>query len=489
MRTREIQRDVLVGGRYRLESRAGKGGMAEVWRAMDIQNDDVVAIKFLSPADELMSGIDTHYRSEELAIMRKRFRREGNLLGQIDHPGIPRLYDEGTHEGTPYLVMQFIDGTPLNDFLARYRPLTVGPAIAIAMQIASALECAHERPVVHRDLKPQNVIVSARGIAVLLDFGIARPLGATVTRYTQHGSSLGSPGYQAPEQIRGDMVVPKTDSYALGCVCYELLTGRTPFLEEHGGLQGQHLDKLPFPLEVFAPQVPPELDELVQKMLTKIPDGRPDMAEIQRGLRPHLPAPGSPAPVPRLEPDPTLPYRISQSDTENPPLGGSTVTQPRRPESSGWLKVRLVEQDCEDAERELAAFEPGPAVARLAEIAIAARREWGPARPLVRRVWRLAAEGLRVLGDCGRAAPLYQQMAEDLAHSRDPRDQAAALIWRLRVAECRLPFGNGDLAVETLRETVTAAEALPERDAEMVRAICRELDTNLTESGYTTDHG
>lgn len=489
MRTREIRCDVLVGGRYRLESQIGKGGMAEVWRAIDIQNERVVAVKFLNPADELMLRVDTQYHPEELAIVRKRFRREGSLLGKIDHPGIPRLYDDGSHEGTPYLVMQFIDGTPLNDFLSRYRPLTLGPAVAIAMQIASALECAHERPVVHRDLKPQNVIISASGIAVLLDFGIARPLGADVTHYTQHGSSLGSPGYQAPEQIRGDMVVPKTDSYALGCVCYELLTGRTPFLEEHGGLQGQHLDKLPFPLEVFAPQVPVELGELVLRMLAKSPDERPDMVEIQRGLRPHLPPPGLPSPIPRLEPDPTLPYRISQNDTGEPTLDGIAAAQSPRPESSGWLKVRGVEQACEDAERELAAFEPGPAIAGLADIAIAARREWGSARPLVRHVWRLAAEGLRILGDCGRAAPLYQQMADDLAHSRDPQDQATALIWRLRVAECRLPFGESDLAVETLREAVAAAATLPPQEAETVRAIYRELDTNLNESGYTTDHG
>jgi len=487
MQARRFRNGALVGDRYKLESPIGKGGMAEVWRANDLHDERLVAIKFLNPPDELLRHVDTQYQREELETVRKRFRREGSLLGKINHPGIPRLYDEGSHEGTPYLVMQYIDGTPLNDFLMRYRPLTLGPAVAIAMQIASALECAHERPVVHRDLKPQNVIVSVSGAAVLLDFGIARPLGADVTRYTQSGSSLGSPGYQAPEQIRGDSVVPKTDSYALGCVCYEMFTGRTPFIEEHGGLQGQHLDKPPLSLAVFAPQVPVELDELVLRMLAKSPDERPSMKQIQQVLRFQLPPPGSASPIPRLDPDPTLPYRTPAHESAEASPGGTDGAPKCRVEPSNWLKVRVIEKDCEEAEQELAVGDPGPAIAHLADIAIAARREWGSARPLVRKVWQLAAEGLRILGDCGRAAPLYQQMADDLANSQDLQDQATVLIWLLRVAECRLPFGDSDLALETLREATMAAKALPVQAADEVREVCQELKTDLNESGHSAE--
>ncbi|MCS7484810.1 serine/threonine-protein kinase [Umezawaea endophytica] len=486
MAAREINIGEVVDGRYELELPIGKGGMAEVWRATDRLEHRLVAVKFLRPAEEVLRQVDTRYQEDEITVMHKRFNREARLLSQLNHPGIPALYDEGKHRGTPYLVMRYIDGMSIGDFLALRRPLPLGPAVSITVQIASALDSAHTLPVVHRDLKPQNIMLSTSGVAVLLDFGIAQPLGAGATRYTQYGSSLGSPGYQAPEQIRGDSVVPETDSYALGCVCYEMLTGHTPFAEEHGGLQGQHLDADPLPLRTFAPQVPAELDDLVLRMLAKAPERRPGMAEIEEVFRRYLPLPGSPPPSPRLDPDPTLPFRapddyIEESNTDR------TASASTEPKSAEWLKVRGVEADCEQGEQELTTGDPGPALARLADLAAAARKQWGPARPLVRQVWRLAAEGLRILGDCGRAATFYQQMLDDLAHSRSPQDQATALIWRLRVAECRLPFGDSDFALETLFEVATAGRALSSQTARGVQDVCRELETELNELGHSVE--
>lgn len=486
MTAREIRIGELVGSRYELERPIGRGGMAEVWCATDQQKQRPVAVKFLRPTEEVLRQVDTQYQQDEIAVMHKRFKREARLLSQLNHLSIPKLYDEGNHCATPYLVMQYIEGVALNDFLARRRPLTLGPAAAIAVQIASALACAHTLPVVHRDLKPQNIMLSKTGVAVLLDFGIAQPLGVGISRYTHYGSSLGSPGYQAPEQIRGDSVVPETDNYAFGCVCYEMLTGRTPFVEEHGGLQGQHLDALPLPLQTLAPQVPAELDDLVLRMLAKVSEQRPSMPEIEQVFRRYLPQPGSTPPNPRLDPDPTLLFRVPDDEVADPGLA-RTVSAPPGPARSGWLRVRSVEEDCEEGERELIAGDPGPALARLADMATAARNQWGPARPLVRRAWRLAAEGLRIVGDCGRAAILYQQMSDDLVRSYDSRDQATALVWRLRVAECRLPFGDSALALETLYEAVTATAALPEQAAREVTDLCQELETQLTELNHTAD--
>lgn len=486
MAAREINIGEVVGGRYELEQPSGKGGMAEVWRAADRLEHRVVAVKFLRPAEEVLGQVDTRYQEDEITVMHKRFNREARLLSQLNHPGIPALYDEGKHLGTPYLVMRYIEGISLGDFLALRRPLPLGPAVSVAVQVASALESAHTLPVVHRDLKPQNVMLSLSGVAVLLDFGIAQPLGSSATRYTQYGSSLGSPGYQAPEQIRGDSVVPETDSYALGCVCYEMLTGRTPFVEEHGGLQGQHLDAVPLPLQTFAPQVPTELDHLVLRMLAKIPERRPGMAEIETVFRRYVPLPGSPPPKPRLDPDPTLPFRVPDDYVEDL-VADPTASASAESESVDWLKVRGVEADCQQGEQELAAGDPGPVLARLADLAAAARKQWGPARPLVRQVWRLAAEGLRILGDCGRAATFYQQMVDDLARSRAPEDQATALVWRLRVAECRLPFGDTDFALETLFEVATAARALSSEPSGRVQDVCRELETELDELGHGAD--
>ncbi|RMI32693.1 serine/threonine protein kinase [Nocardia stercoris] len=483
MNARAIGRGELVGSRFKLERPIGKGGMAQVWRATDIQEERAVAVKFLRSADEVLVHVDTVFQEGDLETLRNRFRREAGLLATLSHPGIPELYDHGSHYGTPFLAMRYIDGIPLNEFLQRYRPLPLAPAAAIAVQIASALECAHQRPVVHRDLKPQNVMISVTGVAVLIDFGIARPLWPDVTRYTEHGSSLGSPGYQAPEQIRGDAVVPKTDSYALGCVCYELFTARTPFLEQDGGLPGQHLDKDPAPLWTIAAQVPDELNELVMAMLAKSPEQRPDMAQIQQVLRRYLPLPGSQPPRPRLDPDPTLPYRAPAEGTDSERITPLAPALPK-PAARTWLRARDVEQECAAAERELAAGEPGSATNRLVDIAAAARREWGPTRLLVRRVWQLAAEGLRVLGDCGRAVTFYQQMSDDLERNRDPADQAAAMIYKLRIAECRLPFGDGNFAIETLADIATRIPTLPASAAHDVRAVWSELETNLDELGY-----
>ncbi|MER5601542.1 protein kinase, partial [Streptomyces sp. NPDC002265] len=400
-----IRTGEVVGGRYRLVESIGKGGMAQVWRATDLLTGQDIAVKFLRPDSEDLQQLDTHEQLAELDMLRARFRREGILLGRLDHPGIPELYDQGSHQSMPYLAMRLVTGVTLHRFLGRHAPLPLSVAVAVAVQTADALSCAHTLPVVHRDLKPQNIMISEEGVVALLDFGIAKPLGMGVTQYTRHGSTLGSRGYQAPEQILEKEPTTRTDIYSFGCVCYELFAGRPPFVTEGTkGLIEQHLHADALPPSLYSATVPEALDQLVLDMLAKDPEERPTIDEVLEALRPLAPRPGAPEPRPRPHPDPTAPIRHPQN--------GPAERQPQAPASSDscadeeWLDARTVEQLCDKAEHEIQEDDPDETVRHLAELADRARTEWGSRRPLVRRIWELAAEGLRLTGDCGGAARL-----------------------------------------------------------------------------------
>ncbi|MBF6323883.1 serine/threonine protein kinase [Nocardia cyriacigeorgica] len=482
MSEREIRAGALVDFRFRLELPIGKGGVAEVWRAHDAESDRTVAVKFLRPSEEIADSVDTRWRDDELQVVYARFEREAKLLGAMNHRAIPALVHHGNHRGTPYLVMQFIDGVSLREYLDRWRPLPRGYAVVIAVEVAGALQAAHQKPVVHRDLKPQNIVIGEDGRVFLLDFGIALPLTSGTTRYTMQGGTLGSPGYQAPEQIREDPVEPRTDTYPLGCILFEMITGRTPFLTgDRRGLAGQHLDCAPPSLAEYVPHVPPAIDDLVNRMLAKQPFERPDMAEIVEVLTPFLPAPGSaPVPAPRPTPDPTQWYRSPSG--EGAPPGPAPAPRPRV--SSTWLKRSEVRKLCVAAERELVTGSPGTSLAALAESADAIRKEWGPRREEARRARFLAAEGLRIQGECGRAEDLYRQIADDLEGGTTVDDQVTVAICRLRAAECGLAFGNSEPALTTLGELDSTIAALSPESAGEVRAVWAELVTYLRELKY-----
>ncbi|MEV5486974.1 protein kinase [Streptomyces bobili] len=475
-----IRKGEAVGGRYRLAEPIGKGGMAQVWRATDLATGRYVAVKFLRPDSEDLQQLDTHERLAELTMLRARFRREGILLGRLHHPGIPELYDQGSHQSMPYLVMRLVAGVTLHKFLGRHAPLPLSVAVAAAVQTADALACAHMLPVVHRDLKPQNIMISEEGVVALLDFGIAKPLGVGVTQYTRHGSTLGSRGYQAPEQILEKEPTTRTDIYAFGCVCYELFTGRPPFtMEGTKGLIEQHLHQDALAPSLYSAGIPKALDRLVLDMLAKDPEERPTIDEVLDVLRPLATRPGDPEPRPRLHPDPTSPLRHPQ---DRPP-----AQRPQTPPASvscadaEWLDARAVERLCEQAEREIQEGDPDETVRHLAELADRARTEWGSRRPLVRRIWELAAEGLRLTGDCGTAARLYQGVAEELVHGDGPQERADRAVLRLRVAECRLAFGEIEAAIRAIEEAGRTAAGLPSLLAARVEEVRREVDLDVTE--------
>ncbi|MDI5964109.1 serine/threonine-protein kinase [Streptantibioticus silvisoli] len=472
----------LIDERYELTESLGKGGMAHVWRAREASAGREVAVKFLRHDSEALYALDPHERAAELAVRHARFRREATLLGTLDHPGITALYGSGSHRGVPYIAMRLVTGVSLRTFLDEHTPLPPATAIAVAVQVAGALACAHTLPVVHRDLKPPNIMIDDEGAAVLIDFGIAKPLRADATRYTAHGSTLGTRGYLAPEQLLEREPTARTDVYCFGCVFYELLTGRPPFpLGADAGLTERHLYEEPLPPSLYAAGIPEAIDDLVIRMLAKQPGRRPPVDEVLEVLAPLGPQPGDPEPRPRTHPDPTAPLRRPADRTPcafrapcEPPATASAAGEEE------WLDARAVELLCTRAESEIAAGESGEATGRLRELAERARGEWGERRPLVRRVWRGAADGLRLAGDFGSAARLYQGIDDGLLHGDGPAERAERAVVRLRLAECRLAFGELETAVATVDAAGHTAAGLPRELAIQVESVRHEVDVQLS---------
>ena len=275
-------------GRFALRRELGRGGSAVVWEAMDGQTGRLVALKLLFSA--------------ELATddAQERFRREAEALGRLRHPHVVRVFEAGSHQGTPYMALELIGGGSLRQALARGPSLEVG--LELLEQVASAVEAAHAVGIVHRDLKPQNVLLDEDGRAKLVDFGLARVEGASVA-LTRSGDLLGTPRYMSPEQVRGAGVGPRSDVYALGAILYQLLAGAPPYAELSG--QAELLRAIASPAPVPPPQRPdlsPALRDLCARALAKDPALRPDahafraaLSAARAGLREDTVQEGAPA--------------------------------------------------------------------------------------------------------------------------------------------------------------------------------------------------
>ncbi|MFD8143254.1 protein kinase [Streptomyces sp. NPDC059708] len=265
----------LLADRYRLERRLGAGGMGEVWAGHDLALDRPVAVKVL-----LEAATD-----EELIA---RFRREATIGARLQHPGITVVHDVGQHEGRLFIVMELLPGEDLGAVLARERGgLPAAEAVELAAQTAEALAAAHERAVVHRDLKPQNLFLLPGGRLKICDFGIAHSADATAG-WTVTGRMFGTPPYMAPEQWRGEHVDARCDLYALGCVLYALLSGEPPFGQNEGPyvLMRRHIEDSPLPLREAGVAVPEALETLLATLLAKSPPDRPASADaVARALR------------------------------------------------------------------------------------------------------------------------------------------------------------------------------------------------------------
>jgi Tol biopolymer transport system component len=284
---RERLREALAG-RYQIVREAGEGGMATVYLARDLKHDRDVALKVLKP--ELAA-----------AVGQQRFLREIRIAAGLQHPGILPLYDSGEAGGFLYYVMPFVDGMTLHQRIERYGPLAMEEAVAIARDIAEALEYAHGKGLVHRDIKPGNVLF-LNGRPVLCDFGLATAASAVgEERLTQTGMVVGTPLYMSPEQASGKRDVDsKSDLYSFGCVVYEMLAGHPPFT---GGspraVLARHLSDPVPPLRTVRPQLAAGVDGVLRKALAKEPADRHESAtalvEALRAPGPQRALPGKPA--------------------------------------------------------------------------------------------------------------------------------------------------------------------------------------------------
>jgi serine/threonine-protein kinase len=264
----------VLGGRYRLVEEVARGGMARVWVAEDPVLRRRVAVKILDPT---LADDDN---------VRQRFRHEAIAAARLTHPGIVATYDTGEDDGVAYIVMELVEGTTLRRLLDERRRLAVGEAADIGAQVADALEHAHSRGLVHRDVKPGNVLVERDGRVKVTDFGIAKAAGAS--ELTRAGAVVGTARYLAPEQVESGPVDARTDVYALGLVLYEMLCGQTPFNGDNEIASAvARLRSDPVPVGIARPEVPRAVQEVVGRALARDPAGRPNSAgEVRDALGP-----------------------------------------------------------------------------------------------------------------------------------------------------------------------------------------------------------
>jgi serine/threonine-protein kinase len=262
--------DALIGtlfdGRYKVVRRLGSGGMATVYLAEDQELGRRIAIKILN---------DRHAHDDQFV---ERFRREAKNAAALSHPSIVSIYDRGEAEGTYYIAMEFLDGRSLKELIISRGPAPIPVAIDYARQILSALRFAHRNGIVHRDIKPHNVLVDGEGRVKVTDFGIAR--AGAASQMTEAGSIVGTAQYLSPEQAKGTTVDQRSDLYSLGIVLYELLTGSVPFTGDTPvEIAMKHISETPQPPSAERPEVPHDLDLVVTRALAKDPEERYQSAE------------------------------------------------------------------------------------------------------------------------------------------------------------------------------------------------------------------
>jgi serine/threonine protein kinase len=258
---------------YKVESVVGAGGIGILYRARQIRLDRPVALKLVEP---------------EVArdpVIRERLRREARMVAALDHPNVVPLYEAGEDRGTVYIVTRWVEGTELGTLVQSHGPLEPARAARTAAQIAAALEVAHEQGLVHRDVKPSNVILTSEDHVYLTDFGLAKR-AETAPGLTGIDQMLGTVDYVAPEQIEGSEPDARGDIYSLGCVLFETLMGEAPFADQKGGMAKMwaQINAEPPSVRERRPDVPPALEEVIGRAMAKTPDARPTAAAFRKDV-------------------------------------------------------------------------------------------------------------------------------------------------------------------------------------------------------------
>ena len=318
---------IVLGGRYELEAVIGRGGMAEVWRARDLRLDRLVAIKRL----RVDLATDSTFQA--------RFQREAQSAAGLNHPNIVSVYDTGEKVdpasgiSVPYIVMELVEGHTLREILRQGRALEPAKAFEYTIGVLEALSSSHKHDIVHRDIKPANVMITPAGAVKVMDFGIARAVSDTSATMTQTAAVIGTAQYLSPEQARGEPVDARSDIYSAGCLLYELLTGRPPFLGDSPvSVAYQHVREMPIPPSQLDADITPEMDAITMKALAKSPDDRYQSAKAMRDdcwrllndqpVTAHLPAvvPVDDAAAHRIELrlDPDAPFVLTIADDGKP---------------------------------------------------------------------------------------------------------------------------------------------------------------------------
>ncbi|HEU5101096.1 MAG TPA: Stk1 family PASTA domain-containing Ser/Thr kinase [Roseiflexaceae bacterium] len=311
----------ILNNRYELEQKIGEGGMARVYRGRDLRLNRQVAIKVLH----------SHYATDSNFL--QRFHHEAQAAANLRHANIVDIYDVGQDDDIHYIVMEYVAGSDLKALLMRNGALPVDQAVYVAECVANGLDAAHRVGLVHRDVKPQNIIVGEQGQVKITDFGIAK--SSLSTALTETGVTFGTADYISPEQARGQPATPRSDIYSLGVTLYETLTGRLPFSGDSSiAVAMQHVSADPPPPRMYNSRIPPQLESLVLRALSKEPDGRPTTArEFARQLGSYRDIGDQPTVVGAVAPRPAAqqPAYSAPQPAGRPPASGPTSPRPVLP--------------------------------------------------------------------------------------------------------------------------------------------------------------
>ncbi|MFI7445838.1 serine/threonine-protein kinase [Nonomuraea indica] len=441
-----------IGGRYELDplSRRG-GGMGEVWFGFDKRLDRPIAIKFIR-VDRLPDGKPDN----ELA---QRFVRESRITARLEHPGVPAVYDCGTHQDNLYLVMQQIPGVSVQTLIDETE-IPIPWAAAIAAQVCSVLAAAHTNSLIHRDLKPSNLMLTPEGAVKVLDFGVAAAISPTATRLTRTGMTVGTPEYMAPEQAMAGTTGPQADLYSLGVVLDEMLSGTNQF----GGPTPlaslrNHIERVPQPLRRRRRDVPEKLEKLVLWMLEKSPDHRPASAAdvYERLLEYCSDLPPFPAYVNAASPQPVRMYAgvVGRVGAPTKRDAGGTAPVPMPSARSRTVDVSFRLSDISYARKDAEVLKAESRFTQAAEVlgrvVRPAVETLGALDPEVLTLRIELADVLFLGGDYRRAAPEFAQLAVDIAQ-REGSANDLALRFRMMEANALAMLGDTNLALLKLRQ-------------------------------------